>query len=108
MNARADPHPRTLPARGRRRRERCERTTAKRSSNGYLTHPKSSLMQNPGVLGAAALAGIDHERAFLQRHARQPAGHDGGAVASREHERPEIDMAWRKAFFGAGRAGRER
>ena len=35
-----------------------------------------SVLQYPGVLGAAALAGIDHERTLLQGHAGQAAGDD--------------------------------
>src|SRR4026208_199523 len=69
---------------------------------------RSLFVQYPGVLGAATLARIDHQRAFLQRHARQPARHDGDMLAPRQHERPEIDMARREARRGAGRAGRQR
>src|SRR4051794_12346347 len=68
----------------------------------------ASLIQYPGVLGAAALAGIDDQRAFFQSDARQPARDDVDAVAPGQHERAEIDVAGREALFGAGRAGGER
>src|SRR6516165_110998 len=52
-----------------------------------------SLIQNPRILGAAALAGIDDERTFLQRHAGEAPRHDGRAFAAGEHERPQVDVA---------------
>src|SRR5262245_61182394 len=48
--------------------------------------------QHPGVLGAASLARIDHQRALPQRHAGETAGYHAGLLA-RQHERPEIDVA---------------
>src|SRR5215475_11386885 len=89
----ADPHPNPPPCRGRECIERRVRSIL--------------FIQYPGVLGAAALARIDHERAFLQRDAGEPARHDGGALAAGEDERPEIDVARGEAGSGAGRAGRE-
>src|SRR5579871_2068645 len=62
-----------------------------------------SLIQYPGVLGAAALARIDDQRTFLQRHARQSARHNGGALAAGEHEGAEIDVARRQSRLGTGR-----
>ena len=37
---------------------------------------RASVLQHPGILGAAALAGIDHQRTLLERHAREPARRD--------------------------------
>ena len=68
----------------------------------------ASDIQYPGVLGAAALARIDHQRALLQRYASQPAGHDADIVAAGENERPEIDMPRRQPRLGGCRAGRQR
>ena len=45
---------------------------------------------------------------FLQRDAREAAGHDADAVAAGEHEGTQIDMARRDAFLDAGRAGGQR
>ena len=67
----------------------------------------ASGFQHPGVLGAAALRGVDHQRAFAQRDAREAAGDDGD-VAAREHEGTQIDVARREAALGKGRAGGER
>ena len=39
------------------------------------------VVEDPGVLGAAALARIDHQRALLQRHPGQPAGDDADPFA---------------------------
>ena len=41
-----------------------------------LARMTMSVLQYPGVLGAAALAGIDHERTLLEGHAGQAAGDD--------------------------------
>src|SRR5579872_2055226 len=92
FDAAIDPHPNPPPCRGRESTEQMAKAI--------------SLIQNPGVLGAAALARIDDERALLQRHARQPARHDGRALAAGEHERAQVDMARREASLGAGRTGR--
>src|SRR6516162_6202984 len=51
------------------------------------------LIQNPRILGAAALAGIDDERTFLQRHTGEAPRHNGRAFAAGEHERPQVDVA---------------
>ena len=37
--------------------------------------------QHPGVLGAAALGGVDDQRAFAQRDAGEAAGDDGDVAA---------------------------
>src|ERR1043166_326881 len=79
----ADPHPNPPPCKGRARSDR-------------MVGP-ILFIEYPGVLGAAALARIDHERAFLQRDAGEAARHDGGALAPREHEGAQIDMARGKA-----------
>ncbi len=47
--------------------------------------------QHPGVLAAAALRGVDDERARLHRGAGEPAGDDGRDPAG-EDERPEVDV----------------
>src|SRR5262245_29135344 len=84
-----------------------ERLSAVRESIEPIARSSSSI-QHPRVLGPAALAGIDHERAFLQRHPGQAPWHDANAIAPGQHERAQIDVARRNAFLDAGRAGRER
>src|SRR3546814_14252691 len=69
--------------------------------------PPPSVMEHPGVLGAAALAGIDDERAFGQRHPGQAARDDGAARGPGQDEGPQVDMARRKALGGQRRTGGE-
>src|SRR6266700_5116338 len=64
----------------------------------------SSSIQYPGVLRPAALAGVDHEGSFLQRHAGEPAWHDADAIASRQNEWAQIDVAGCDPFVDAGGA----
>ena len=63
-------------------------------------------MQDPGVFGAATLRRIHHQRAVLQRHARQAAGHHLHLLAT-EHKGPQVDMARRHTAFDIGRARRQ-
>src|SRR5262249_1612868 len=51
-----------------------------RAATASAENPSS--VQHPGVFGAAALAGIDHQRSLLQRDAGEAAGHDADAVAA--------------------------
>src|ERR1041384_1243845 len=75
----------------------------------------ASSVQHPGILGAAALAGVDDQRAGLQGDAREAARHDADAIAAGQHERPKVHMARRKALLdqcrhrgeGKGRLGNE-
>ena len=79
---------------------------------GAREHRRSGLafqvVYDPGVLGPAALAGIDDQRTLLQRNAGEAARHDADAVCAREHERPQIHMARRNAALERGWAGRQR
>ena len=61
------------------------------------------LGQHPGVLRAAALAGIDHQRAALQRHAGQRAGGDHDLLAGQD-EGPQVDVPRLDAGRRPGRA----
>src|SRR3954471_4001619 len=65
-------------------------------------------VQHPGVLRAAALARIDHQRSRLQGNAGKAAGNDADPVAAGQHEWSQIDMARREAFLDQCRDGRER
>src|SRR3954452_7537762 len=69
---------------------------------------RESSVQHPGILCAAALAGVDDQRTCLERNAREPAGHNSDPIAAGEHERPQIDMARREAFLHECRYGGER
>ena len=71
------------------------------------SHRLPTSCSNPGVLGAAALAGVDHQRAFAQRDAREAAGRQPHAVAD-QHEGPQIDVALGDALLDQRRAGGER
>src|SRR5262245_24448962 len=64
-------------------------------------------LQNPSVLGAAALARIDDERAFAKRHSRQAAGNNTRLLAG-EHEGPQVDVARNDLAVNEGRRGGER
>src|ERR1035441_3263765 len=55
-----------------------------------------------------ALAGIDHQRALLERDAGQAAGHDAGAIAPGEHERAQVHVTRRHALLHASGAGGQR
>ena len=85
------------------RRAPCSAT----SRTGRRRCVRASVLQHPGVLGAAALAGVHHQRALLQRHAREAARRDPHLVA-REHEGPKVDMARRHAGLGEGGHRRKR
>ena len=50
-----------------------------------------SLVQHPGILAAAPLRRVDHQRAAAQRHAGQAAGHDRDLLAV-EDEGPQIHV----------------
>src|SRR5690606_34283813 len=54
-------------------------------------HWRTSVGEDPGVLAAPALGGIDHERPLLQRHPRQPTGLHVD-VSTRQREWPQIDV----------------
>ena len=92
-------------ARGRRRRRRagrgssraaagsCPRRARRSASSSTASRRRGSASgaQHPGVLAAASLRGVDHERARAQRGARQPARHDARHPAG-QHERPQVDV----------------
>src|SRR4051794_26254265 len=59
--------------------------------------------EHPGVLGAAALGGVDDERSALQRDPRQAAGGDLVAVGVGA----QVDMTWLETAVAIGRVGRE-
>ena len=56
----------------------------------------ASFLQHPGVLGAAALAAVDHQRALLERHAAQATGHGADFLAA-QHVGPQVHVARRHA-----------
>ena len=62
--------------------------------------------QHPGVLDAAALAGIDDQRALAERDAGETAG-DEADGAPDQAIGPEIDMAPGNARIGEGGRGRK-
>ena len=66
------------------------------------------ILDNPGILGAAALARIDDERFLLQGHSCQSARHDPYAIRAGENEGPQIDMARRDAGIEKSRGCGER
>ncbi len=63
------------------------------------------LAQHPGILAAAALAGVDDQRAALERDAGQAAGDDGDLVAV-EDVGAQVDVA--RLELVADEAGRAR
>src|SRR5262249_43697867 len=69
---------------------------------------RSSFVQNPSILGAAALARIHNQRTFFERDARQAARDDAGSIAPRKHERAQIDMARHQTLLDASWASRQR
>src|SRR5580700_10616480 len=66
------------------------------------------ILDNPGILGAAALARIDDERFLLQGHSCQSARHDPDAIRAGENEGPQIDMTRRDAGIEKSRGCGER
>src|SRR3954471_22350427 len=66
-----------------------------------------SIFQNPGIFAAAALRRVDHQRAFAQGHARQPAGDDGDSVAV-EGIGAQVDVAAVELLIEQGRVAAER
>src|SRR3546814_3779926 len=70
--------------------------------------PPPSVMEHPGVLGAAALAGIDDERSFGQRHPGQTPRNDGAARGPGQDEGPQVNMARSQALGGQRRTSGER
>src|SRR6202035_936916 len=48
--------------------------------------------QHPGVLGTAALVGVDDQAPLPQRHAGQPAGQHPYLCAVVDRERPQVDV----------------
>ena len=63
--------------------------------------------QHPGVLRAAALAGVDHQRALRQRDAGQAAGQHPHVVTVVDRERPQVDVARRELVIDLGRHRRQ-
>src|SRR5580658_10530789 len=63
--------------------------------------------QHPGVLGAAALRGIDHQRPLAQRHPREPPWNDT-YITTRQHEWTQVDVARREAQICKRRTCRQR
>jgi hypothetical protein len=66
---------------------------------------ENRIVDDPGILGAAALAGIDDERILDQGDPRQTAGHDADAIRAGENEGPQIDVAGRDAGVEKSRRG---
>ena len=64
----------------------------------------SRRIDDPGVLAAPALRGVDHQRALAQRHARQAAGGHLD-LAVREDERAQVEVARLDAAVDEGRRG---
>ena len=64
--------------------------------------------EHPGVLGAAALAGVDHQLALGQRDPGQPAGQHPDLVAVVDRERPQVDVPRRDPAADQRRAGGQR
>src|SRR5437868_14834670 len=64
-------------------------------------------VDDPRVLRAAALRGVDDQRPFAQRPAREAAGNHLHFLA-REDERAQIHVPRRDALLDEGRAGGER
>src|SRR6266851_3906949 len=63
-------------------------------------------LNDPGVLRAAALRGIDDQRAAAQCHPRQPARQDPGARPG-DRKRPQIDVAGLDTAVDEGRRHRQ-
>ena len=69
--------------------------------------PQRQRAEDPGVLGAAALGGINDQGAIAQRDAGQSAGNDGHVLAG-QHEGAQVDVTGREALCGEGGTGGER
>src|ERR1700730_12931406 len=69
---------------------------------------KDRILDNPGILGATALARIDDERFLLQGHSCQSARHDPYAIRPGENEGPQIDVARRDSGIEKSRGCGER
>ena len=66
------------------------------------------LAQDPGVLGAAVLRRVHHQRAVVERHAREAARQHARVVGPvQEDERPQVDVARRERAVDHGRVARE-
>src|SRR5215203_4726902 len=63
--------------------------------------------QYPGVLAAAALAGVDDERTLAQRHPRQSPWQDADLLRSAEDVGAEVDVAPGQVSATADRVGDE-
>src|SRR5436190_22337837 len=68
----------------------------------------ASFRQDPSVLAAATLRGVDDERAALEGHACQAAWHHRALVAVAQHVRPKIHMAGLDAVLKKTRGARQR
>lgn len=66
---------------------------------------RGALGEHPGVLGAAALAGVDDQVALLEGDPGQAAGQDPDVVAVVDGEGTQVDVAGRHAFAREGRGG---
>ena len=64
------------------------------------------ILDDPGVLAAAALRGVDHERPLASAHRVEPAVGDV-AVVAREDERAEVDVAGLELAVAQRGCGRE-
>ena len=63
--------------------------------------------EHPGVLGPAALAGVDHQAAVGERHPGQAAGDHPDLAAVVDGEGTEVEVAGGEPVAGAGRSGRQ-
>src|SRR5205085_11418046 len=57
-----------------------------------LGEARAGCGEDPRVLGAAALAGVDDDTPLRERNPGEPAMHDPHAVAVVDRERAEVDM----------------
>ena len=64
------------------------------------------VFEDPCVLGATALRGVNYQRTFFQGHTGQSAGHHLYRFAA-QHIRPQVDVAWRDTTLDKGRATRQ-
>src|SRR6266404_6641161 len=68
-------------------------------------HCSTFVLEDPGVLAAAALGGVDHERTGPEGHTRQASGNDCD-LFSGQNERAQVDMPALHAAVAKGwRAG---
>src|SRR5690349_1588474 len=63
--------------------------------------------QHPGVLGTAALAGVDDQAPLPQRHPGQPAGQHPYLRAVVDRERPQVDVPGQQLVAELRRRGRQ-